>query len=242
MPTGLLILFALSALIFFGLAHRVLDRMRLTDTQALVFLGLMVAGSFVDLPLTRGEVSLSVNVGGALVPLGLAIYLLTRADSSKERLRAIAAAAATAFAIRLIGSFSTFDPPQTNIIDPLWLTALVGGVLGYLAGRSRRAAFIAGTLGVVLSDLVHAIQVTLGGIRSDVSIGGAGVFDAVVVAGVIAVLFAELFGETRERLQGGPELSDDRPVALYEDEGVDEGTSPGETPSVRNRGEGDHDE
>ena len=137
--------------------------MRLTDTQALMFLGLMVAGSFVDLPLARGEMSLSVNVGGALVPLGLAIYLLTGPTRARERVRAIVAAIATATAIRVIGSFSTFDPPQTNIIDPLWLSALVGGVMGYLGGRSRRAAFIAGTLGVVLSDVAHAIQAAASG-------------------------------------------------------------------------------
>lgn len=194
--------------------------MRLTDTQALAFLGLMVAGSFVDLPLARGEVSLSVNVGGALVPLGLAIYLLIRADTTRERVRAILAAVATAIAIRVIGSLSSFDPPANNLIDPLWLAALVGGVMGYLAGRSRRAAFIAGSAGVVLADVSHAIQVAAQGMRSDVSIGGAGVFDAVVIAGVAAVLLAEVFGESRERLQGGPELEGDRPRALYQDEGT----------------------
>ncbi|MFS8572850.1 MAG: hypothetical protein LOD85_07475, partial [Clostridia bacterium] len=68
MPTGLVILFAAALLVYFGAAHRVLDRMRLTDGQALLFLGLMVAGSFLDLPLVGGRSSLSVNVGGALVP------------------------------------------------------------------------------------------------------------------------------------------------------------------------------
>lgn len=244
MPTGLIILFAVTALIFFGLAHRVLDRMRLTDTQALLFLALMIAGSFLDLPLVRGgETTLSVNVGGALVPAGLAIYLLNRAGTSKERWRAVLAAVGTAVAIRLIGSLSTFDPPRTNIIDPLWLSALVGGALGYLAGRSRRAAFVAGTMGVVLADVAHAIRALASGMRSDVSIGGAGVFDAVVVAGVIAVLLAEVFGESRERLQGGPRLSGERPLALYQDEGVGdgEGASPREDGQRRGEGENGHD-
>ena len=153
MPTGLWVLFITTAVVYFGLAHRVLDRMRLTDTQALIFLGLMVAGSFVDLPLVRGEVNLSVNVGGALVPLALAIYLLTRADTTRERVRAVLAAVATAIAIRIIGSLGSFDPPANNLMDPLWLTAIVGGAMGYLAGRSRRAAFIAGSSGVVLADV-----------------------------------------------------------------------------------------
>lgn len=223
MPTGLVVLFAVALLVYFGVAHRVLDRMRLTDAQALAFLGLMVVGSFIDLPLLRGRVSLSINVGGALVPLALALYLLSRAGTAAERVRAIVAAVATAIVIRVVGSLSTFDPPQTNIIDPLWLSALVGGVMGYLAGRSRRAAFIAGTMGVVLSDVAHAVQSYAQGLRSDVSIGGAGVFDAVVLAGVISVAFAEVFGEVRERLQGGPETAGERPEALYTDGGPVEG-------------------
>ena len=35
-------------------------------------------------------------------------------------------------------------------------------------------------------------------------IGGAGAFDSLILAGILAVLLAELVGETRERLQGGP--------------------------------------
>lgn len=238
MPTGLVVLFAVALLVYFGLAHRVLDRMRLSDAQALAFLGLMVIGSFIDLPLVRGRVSVSVNAGGALVPLALAIYLLSRADSTGERVRAVVAAAATALAIRALGSLTTFDPPQTNLIDPLWLSALVGGVMGYLAGRSRRASFIAGTLGVVLADVAHAVQAAVQGFRSDVSIGGAGVFDTVVIAGVLAVAFAELFGEVRERLQGGPEISEERPEALF----TDGGPPPGDATRGGGRREGERDE
>jgi len=238
-PTGLVILFAAALLVYFGAAHRVLDRMRLTDGQALLFLGLMVAGSFLDLPLVGGRSSLSVNVGGALVPLAVAAYLIARADTTRERVRAVVAAAATAAVIHAVGSLASFDPPRTNVIDPVWLFALVGGVMGYLAGRSRRAAFVAGTLGVVLADVVHAVQVFAQGIRSDVSIGGAGVFDAVVLAGVISVGFAEIFGELRERLQGGPDVSGERPAALYTDGGPPESDPGGET---QRAGGGEHDE
>ena len=76
MPTGMLLLLITAALIYFGAAQRVLDRMRLTDSQALLFIGLMIGGSFIDIPLYQGTVEISVNVGGALVPLALCIYLL----------------------------------------------------------------------------------------------------------------------------------------------------------------------
>jgi len=53
-------------------------------------------------------------------------------------------------------------------------------------------------------------------------VGGAGVFDQVVIAGVLAVGLAEIVGETRERLGGGPDLDRDRPLALHQDEGTGE--------------------
>lgn len=222
MPLGLILLFVAAGLVYFGLAHRVLDRMRLTDTQALIFLGLMVAGSFVDLPLMGGEVAVSVNVGGALVPLALVVYLLVRADSAWERIRALLAAAAVAAAIRIISRLTIFEPPQSDVIDPIWLFSIIAGVVGYLAGRSRRAAFIAGTLGILFADILHVIQVSIASTRSDVALGGAGVFDAVVLAGLIAVLLAEVVGESRERLQGGPDTDPERPGILHRDGGPSE--------------------
>lgn len=223
MPLGLVVLFAVAALVYFGLAHRVLDRMRLTDTQALAFLGLMVAGSFVTIPLSENEraATVSVNVGGALIPLALAVYLLAKAGTRTEVVRALASAAGTAAGIVLVSMYIDTPPHDRELwIDPVWLYSLLGGVLAYAAGRSRRAAFVAGTLGVLLADVVHLFRVAASGVRSEVALGGAGVFDAVVLAGVLSVTFAEVFGESRERLQGGPRQGEDRPEALVQDEGV----------------------
>lgn len=227
MPLGMIVLFVVAGLVYFGLAQRVLDRMRLTDAQALAFLGGIIVGGLIDVPLARGNVNVSINVGGALVPLALAIYLLVRADTTWEWVRALLASLATAAAIWLIGSLTDFDVASATFLDPVWLTGLIGGVMGYLAGRSRRSAFIAGSVGVILADVAHLISVSMRGMRADVAIGGAGAFDAVVLAGVIAVIFAEVFGETRERLQGGPDTSSDRPLALHQDEGVNEGFTEG---------------
>lgn len=229
-PTGLVLLFIVAGLVYFGLAHRVLDRMRLTDTQALVILGLMVAGSFIDIPITGGRTPISVNVGGGLVPLGLAAYLLARADTGWERIRALLAAVAVAAAVRIVARLTIFEPPQSDFLDPMWLFSIVAGVLGYLAGRSRRAAFVAGTLGILLADLLHVVQVSLARTPSTASFGGAGVFDSVVMAGFIAVLLAEVVGESRERLQGGPDTSEGRPEALYVDGGPSGTADEGERP------------
>ena len=46
MPTGMIILLAISVLVFLGLAQRVLDRLQLTDRAALLFVGAMITGVF----------------------------------------------------------------------------------------------------------------------------------------------------------------------------------------------------
>ena len=84
----------------------------------------------------------------------------------------------------------------------------MAGIVGYLAGRSRRAAFIAGVLGILLTDVVHAVRARMANMNTTTVLGGAGVFDAMVIAGIIAVALAELVGEARERLTGGPGVPD----------------------------------
>ncbi|MGI6663502.1 MAG: hypothetical protein ACOX4B_08665 [Bacillota bacterium] len=54
LPIGTIVLIIVAILVFFGVLHRVLDRMRLTDRAALVIILLMAAGTFVDIPISRG--------------------------------------------------------------------------------------------------------------------------------------------------------------------------------------------
>lgn len=218
MPIGLLVLLSLAALIFFGFAQRVLDRMRLTDMQALLVIGLMIVGSYVSIPLFGGS---RINVGGAVIPFLLVIYLLVQAGTAQERWRSILAAIVTAVAVALVGVVTGGAPHAAEgrrmVLDPLWLSGLVAGLVGYLAGRSRRGAFVAGVGGLLLADLYNLFTGP-----SPTLVGGAGIYDQVVIAGVLAVGLAELVGESRERLQGGPDLDESRPVALHQDEGGSE--------------------
>ena len=86
MSIGLILPVVAGILVLFGVAQRVLDRLRLTDRQALLFAALIFIGGLLpDIPVTP---RLSVNIGGALVPLGLCAYLLVKADTAKERARA----------------------------------------------------------------------------------------------------------------------------------------------------------
>lgn len=206
LPLGIIVLIVASILVYFGLAQRLLDRMRLSDKGALAIIAALIVGSFIDIPLMRGNVPVTINVGGALVPIGLAVYLLTRAGTSKELGRTFLATVAAAGAIYLIGGvLMSGEPTDGGIIDPLYVYPLAAGSIAYLLGRSRRAAFVAATIGVLALDIIHWVWLMVTGTPGNVDIGGAGAFDSIVVAGLVAVLLAELIGETRERLQGGPE-------------------------------------
>ena len=217
MSLGLILLIAVTIMVFLGLAQRVLDRLNLSDAGALAFIAAMIAGSFLpEIPILRGETAVSINVGGALVALALVIYLLVNA-SAAEVFRGLMAAAITAAVTFGLAQLTQFKPGQT-FIDPLWAFALIAGVVGYLFGRSRRAAFVGGVLGLIINDVIEAVRAYAGGLRTDIVIGGAGIYDAIVLAGLVAVILAELVGETRERLQGGPIHDKDRSIALDNEE------------------------
>lgn len=200
LPVGAITLLIASVLVYFGVAQRLLDRMRLTDRAALLFLGAMLVGSYIpNIPITA---HLGINVGGGLVPLALALWLWFTADEAKEKWRAFWATLIGSVVVYAATAYLPGDP-QTMVIDPMYMYALLAGLTAYIIGRSRRASFIAGVLSVVVNDIVYAVQLALRGYPGNTVVGGAGVFDTVVIAGLLAVLLSELIGETRERLAGG---------------------------------------
>ena len=109
--------------------------MNLTDNQAFIFLGLLVIGSFVDIPISGGPVAISVNLGGAVVPLALVIWLIIRADTPEEKWRGLVAGVATGLLIwgyvQLVGR----REPAEQWLDPIWGYSLIAGVVG-VSGRS----------------------------------------------------------------------------------------------------------
>lgn len=215
MPLGMIALLIVGVLVYFGIAQRLLDRMRLTDRQAILFIFAMAAGSFLEIPIVRGNVNVTLNVGGALVPALLCLWLFFKAGTTKERLRALLATLLVAGAIFLGSRYLPYEP-ETMFLDPKLLYGISAGIIAYLAGRSRRSAFIGGVMGVILSDIIHLVVLLSRGIIGTTALGGAGVFDVTVMSGLVAIMTAELVGETREKLQGGPDLSPGRPAGLYE--------------------------
>lgn len=203
MPVGVTLLLVLAVLIYFGLLQRILDRMRLSDKMALAFIGAMAVGTFLpNIPLGLG---LSINIGGGLIPIGLAVYLIATADEREEKIRAIVASLLTGLAVYAGGRLLPSEP-ETMMVDPLIVFSIFAGLIAYIFGRSRRGAFVAGVMGILISDIIYAVG--LAGQPAGTAIGGAGVFDAAIISGVIGVALCELVGETREKLQGGTEKAD----------------------------------
>lgn len=201
MSTGMLILTVTAILVFFGVAQRVLDRMRLTDRQALALVAALLVGTLLP-NIEIGMVSLSL--GGAVIPLGVCVYLLVGAGTGKERVRALVGSVLTAAAIYLLSVYLP-DEPENMWIEPTILYGLAGGLIAYLLGRSRRSAFICGVLGVTLADIANAVLLWSRGTAQRLILGGAGILDSSVISGILAVLLAEFVGEIVERIQRGRE-------------------------------------
>mgnify|MGYP001175648322 FL=1 len=226
---GLTLLVIVAVLIYAGIAQRVLDRMRLTDREALLFIAAMALGNF--LPEISITDNVAVNLGGAVVPAILAVYLFVKAGTTKERVRSVVATLVTTGVVYGVSKLVPVQPLFPLPIDPMYLYAILAAAAGYIAGRSRRSAFIAGVGSMILVDIISRVEVALTGGEGTVTIGGAGFFDSVVIVGILAVALAEVFGESLERIQGGP--------AKHESENLTQGLR---RPNVVKFKKGDDDE
>lgn len=195
MTVGSILLSGAAILVLLGVGQRVLDKMHLSDRAALVIIAAMFIGGLlpdIDFGLVR------INIGGAVIPLGVCVYLLMRAEND-ERVRAVMGAVVTSGILYLLGRIMP-EEPEKIFIDPVYLCGIVGGLAGYVFGHSRRGAFISGVAGVLLADTINAIVVWSSGVAQTLRLGGAGIFDTAVISGLSAVLLAELLGEAMERV------------------------------------------
>lgn len=148
-----------------------------------------VAGVHYTVPLVRPSrrTLLSVNLGGALLPTGLAVYL-TVADGIW--LEALAATAAVTAVVRL----GARPVPGVGVVTPILLPPLAAAAVAVSIGGAAvpGLAYVCGTLGTLVgADLLNLRALRdLGG--SVASIGGAGTFDGVFLTGILAVVLASL--------------------------------------------------
>ncbi len=128
---------------------------------------------------------LAVNVGGALIPVILSLYLLFK---NKTYLRAILAVAV----VTLVAHWLATPVRGVGISLPIFIPPIVAAGAGLVFGWPQPAplAYIAGSLGTLIgADLLNLGKVQ--GLGAPVaSIGGAGTFDGVFLTGIVAVLLS----------------------------------------------------
>ena len=199
MTFGMIVLLALSLLVVFGVGQRVLDRMHLNDKWALgAMLAIFIGGLIPAIPI--GNVR--IGVGGCLIPLAICVWVLIKADSTLEVMRALFGAVLTGAAVWLISLLMPAEP-EGIILDPNYAYGLAAGVVAYILGRSRRASFVCAVVGVLLADVAVGILNAARGVDTLLRLGTGGALDAVVISGLIAVLLSEFVGEIIERAVRG---------------------------------------
>ncbi len=80
--------------------------------------------------------------------------------------------------------------PGVGIVMPAWIPPLVAALLAFLLARGNPApvAYISGTVGTLIgADLLNWPNFKKLGSQL-ISIGGAGVFDGIFLAGIVAAL------------------------------------------------------
>jgi len=204
-------------LLWFGVVGNAFVNLRLPPTLVFWLLILTLVGSLVNIPLTtlegqevvaeqvityfgmrvrlpaarlRQRTVLAVNVGGALIPAALSLYLFYRI-TAKTGLSVgllVVLGVVTLVMNRLARPVKGLGIAVPGLVPPI--LAALGAWL--LCPQELRApcAYIASTMGTLIgADLLKLGEISKMG-APVASIGGAGTFDAIFLSGIIAVLLS----------------------------------------------------
>jgi len=131
---------------------------------------------------------IAVNVGGAIIPTLMSLYLLV---AHQLWIRGLIATTAVALVLHWLAT----PEPGIGIAVPVFLPAIATAIVAMVLAREAAAplAYIAGSMGTLIgADLTNLDKVR--GLGAPVaSIGGAGTFDGIFLTGILAVLLASLY-------------------------------------------------
>jgi uncharacterized membrane protein len=142
------------------------------------------------------ETVLAVNVGGAVIPFILSIYLVVKHRLFLQSLVAVGL-------VTLVVHRMARPVAGVGIAVPIFIPPLITAIVAVILSRRNPAplAYIAGSLGT----LIGADLLNLGKVQSlgapVASIGGAGKFDGIFLTGIVAVLLAGILGGRRRAPQ-----------------------------------------
>ncbi|MEJ5293317.1 MAG: DUF1614 domain-containing protein [Candidatus Methanosuratincola sp.] len=205
----------LAPLMILGLVGQALKNYGLSWGSFLIFLLLSLIGSSVNIPVWRSRVAfaapsvryvyffgipypvpsverrilesvLSINLGGAVMPVLLSAYLLLANPGAA--LPAIASTAVVSSVVYFIAK----PVGGVGIVTPMFIPPLVAAVsaLAFGGQYSVVVAYAGGTMGTLIgADLLHLKDIRSMG-AGNMSIGGAGTFDGIFLTGLLAVILA----------------------------------------------------
>jgi len=183
------------------------ERLGLSPEAAVAVLFLMLVGSLINIPLGRRKLTeveqpalfglfrrkprlvaqgLSINVGGAMIPIALAMYFLSFVPLQPTLV--------VTFLMVIISYRLARFVPGRGVAIPALFPAILSAIFAYVVAPDFAGpiAFVAGVFGVLVgADLLNLpkIQKETAGIMS---IGGAGVFDGIFFIAIVAALLAGL--------------------------------------------------
>jgi uncharacterized membrane protein len=130
---------------------------------------------------------IAVNVGGAVIPTILSIYLIFKNRVFGAGLLGVAV-------VSVVVHWLAHPVPGLGIAVPLLVPLVASAAVGILLSKkyAPALAYISGTLGTLIgADLLNLGKIQ--GLGAPIaSIGGAGTFDGVFMTGILAVLLAGL--------------------------------------------------
>ena len=192
-----LLLPALFFLIQIGIVGAAFRKLGLSPKAALFIFFLCLLGSVVNIPVARrqlwggwsfslqtgaAEQVIYLNLGGAIIPVLLCLYLLPRAP--------LGSTIAATLIMTLVAKLLTRTVPGVGFTIPILIPPFVAAALALILTRKNPApvAYISGVLGTLIgADLLNLYRLGVMG-ASRISIGGAGVYDGIFLVGIISAL------------------------------------------------------
>jgi uncharacterized membrane protein len=205
----------LVALFEIGVISYAFQSLGLRPEVAFLVLLVSLLGSYINIPITRVQCSemhpaiivrsfgvryrvparyrgdstvVAVNLGGAIVPVLLSLYVLYHSPDIL-----IPALVGVAIVTLVVNRFAR-PMPGMGIATPMFLPPIIAALVGYLLGGTHHhaaaVAYVSGVMGTLIgADLMNLGR--LGDLGAPVaSIGGAGTFDGIFLTGIVAVLLA----------------------------------------------------
>lgn len=206
----ILLLPVLLLLVQLQIAQIAFHRLGLSPTIGIMFFLLSLLGSSINIPMLQREVPvavepdfdfipfffrprlpvvqkqiLAINLGGAIIPLLLCLYLFARVPP-------VETAIATLVIIVIVKLLSR-PVRGMGVVLPAFVPPIVSALFAFLLAPNNPAptAYVSGVLGTLIgADVLNMPTLLKAREPGIMSIGGAGIFDGIYLVGIIAVLLA----------------------------------------------------